>query len=95
MIQLGSAGADATAVVGGMVIFVSGMVTGCGEGLIRRNAATRITTTMMPAMMSQGVRELFSFKTIRHVGQTVRLDSIDAPQFGQVFFTMYSDCFIS
>ena len=36
-----------------------GIVTGCGEGLERNRAATRITRRMMPPIMSQGRRDLF------------------------------------
>jgi hypothetical protein len=36
----------------------AGIVTGCGEGLERNRAATRITTRMMPPMMNQGRRDL-------------------------------------
>jgi hypothetical protein len=35
-----------------------GIVTGCGEGLERNRAATRITRRMMPPLMSQGKRDL-------------------------------------
>ena len=34
-----------------------GIVTGCGEGLLRNSAATRITKRMMPPMMSKGRRD--------------------------------------
>jgi len=37
-----------------------GIVTGCGEGLERNRAATRITRRMMPPMMSQGRRDLWT-----------------------------------
>jgi hypothetical protein len=36
-----------------------GIFTGCGEGLERNRAATRITRRMMPPIMSQGRRDLF------------------------------------
>jgi hypothetical protein len=35
-----------------------GIVTGCGEGLMRNRAAIRITSRMMPPMMSHGRRVL-------------------------------------
>jgi hypothetical protein len=35
-----------------------GIVTGCGEGLLRNRAVIRITGRMMPPMMSQGRRDL-------------------------------------
>ena len=56
MVQAGACGTDTDAVVGGTVIAVSGRVTGFVEGLMRYTAATAITTTMMPPIMSQGVR---------------------------------------
>jgi 3-dehydroquinate synthase class II len=34
-----------------------GIVIGCGEGLERKRAATRITRRMMPLMMIQGRRD--------------------------------------
>jgi len=37
-----------------------GIFIGCGDGLERNRAATRITTMMMPTMMSQGRRDLFA-----------------------------------
>jgi hypothetical protein len=37
---------------------VAGIFTGCGEGRERNRAAIRITTMMMPPMMSQGRRDL-------------------------------------
>jgi hypothetical protein len=36
-----------------------GIGFGCGEGLERNRAATRITRRMMPPVMSQGRRDLF------------------------------------
>jgi hypothetical protein len=38
----------------------AGIVIGCGEGLKRNRAAIRITTMMMPPMMSKGRRDLFA-----------------------------------
>jgi hypothetical protein len=94
IMQLGACGEDSTILVGGTLIAVSGMVTGCGEGLIRSTTATRITTIMIPPIMRYGVRELFSFRTTRQFGQTVRFDSTGAPQCGQVLFAIYFSCFI-
>ena len=63
-----------SASVGRTVITGEGIVIGCGAGLIRSTAATRITTTMIPPMMRYGIRDLFSFITTRQFGQTDRLE---------------------
>jgi hypothetical protein len=94
IMQDGACGADTAASVGRTVITGAGIVIGCGAGLIRSTAATRITITMIPPMMRYGIRDLLSFITTRQFGQTDRLDSTGAPQLGQVFFAIYSSCLI-
>jgi len=58
MVQDGGCGAvGATKSVDEMVAG-EGIFIGCGDGLKKNRAAIRITTLMMPPMMSQGRRDL-------------------------------------
>jgi hypothetical protein len=79
-VQVGCVGTAATAPVDEIAAPVSIVVPGFGVGLVRTNATITTTITARPAMIRYGVRGFFFFRTTRQFGQTVRLDSMDAPQ---------------
>jgi len=59
MVQVGGCGAVGATKSVEKIMAGDGIFTGCGEGLERNRAATRITRRMMPPIMSQGRRDLF------------------------------------
>jgi hypothetical protein len=54
-------------------------------------ATTRMMTIIIPPTIRYGIIKLFSLIAIRQFGQMVRLESMEAPQSGQVFLAMYSN----
>jgi hypothetical protein len=58
MVQDGGCGAVGATKSADEMMAGDGIVTGCGKGLKRNRAATRITRRMMPPMMSKGRRDL-------------------------------------
>jgi len=79
-VQAGGVGTDTASLVGGSVIPVVIVVPGPGAGLVRTSATTTTTITRRPTIARQGIKGLFFFRTTRQFGQTVRPDSMDAPQ---------------
>jgi hypothetical protein len=88
IVQVGCDGMDSPALVGGTVIAGAIVVPGPDTGLVRTTATTTTTITTRPAITRYGVRGFFFFRTARQFGQTVRLASMVAPQWGQVFCAM-------